>query len=358
MDILANIDATSGQHKKTKIDLTQATANSLMDEDLSLFDPFVKTEEKEEVKIERDNEVKTQNKDDPAENQVIIEDLLVGFSEVVRSDNIKSHEVDRKASTTSFFLLDLDHSGSEKCNENAIKEDDHESLDVTDNSDDLSFVEPDLPTDNNGERELTSGYFFNDLLEDKPDTKANITDNHNSANKSLEQSKLVEDENSSVIFPNFQIGCEVVVNNISQNLAEQDLLSEEVLPSLLDVEIPEEIVIDAKGFRERSSDMQETVTTDVEAFSPLENTSPTDADESAKEHVKDETDSDYKNVEDKLKELWTICSPDDNGSVYPDTLKKVFSEIGQVRLLFNTCLNTNESKPNIELGFHWFRFGF
>ena len=71
MDILANIGATSDQHRETSNNLTQATANSLMDEDFSFFDPFVKTEEKNEVNIEKEDEVKTEKKDNPAENQVI-----------------------------------------------------------------------------------------------------------------------------------------------------------------------------------------------------------------------------------------------------------------------------------------------
>merc|ERR1712046_405427 len=150
MDILAKNDVTADKHRDTRIDLTQKTANSLMDEDFSFFDPFVKTEEKDEVNIEREDEVKTQKKENPAENQVIVEDLLVGFSEVVRSDDVKSEEFNGKASTTSFFLLDLDHAGSESLNENTIKEDDHESLDITDNSDNISFGEPDLPAEMDG----------------------------------------------------------------------------------------------------------------------------------------------------------------------------------------------------------------
>eukprot|EP00091_Calanus_sinicus_P015124 TRINITY_DN33050_c0_g1_i1.p1 TRINITY_DN33050_c0_g1~~TRINITY_DN33050_c0_g1_i1.p1 ORF type:complete len:125 (+),score=26.93 TRINITY_DN33050_c0_g1_i1:46-420(+) len=91
-----------------------STNNGLMDQDFSLFDPFSETKQVDTALIEKSEEVINKVIKNPSDDKVIIEDLLGGFSEVVRSDQIYSKEEDRKASTaTSFFLLDFDNGGAD-----------------------------------------------------------------------------------------------------------------------------------------------------------------------------------------------------------------------------------------------------
>ena len=139
--------------------------------DLFLFD-LIKTEESLqgdhiESREETNEEEQTTQSRAPPEN-VVIEDLLGGFTEERSGDSVvatDSGAAERIRSTTSFFLLDLDNNSSGlKSDHPADKDDGDVSLSSVP-SEVLSVNEENLPFDE-ADSEPVSGFFFNDLLVD------------------------------------------------------------------------------------------------------------------------------------------------------------------------------------------------
>ena len=144
--------------------------------DLFLFDP-IKTEESLQVDLidsteEINDEEATKQNSAPPEN-VVIEDLLGGFTEERVGDSVVAapeEAADRIRSTTSFFLLDLDdNSGGLKPNHPADNIEGDVSLSSVP-SEVLSVNEENLPFDE-ADTEPVSGFFFNDLLVDDKSSK-------------------------------------------------------------------------------------------------------------------------------------------------------------------------------------------
>ena len=139
--------------------------------DLFLFDP-IKAEDSLQVahidpKEETNVEEQTKQSSALSEN-VVIEDLLGGFTEERSGDSVvatDSGAAERIRSTTSFFLLDLDNNSSGlKSDHPADKDDGDVSLSSVP-SEVLSVNEENLPFDE-ADSEPVSGFFFNDLLVD------------------------------------------------------------------------------------------------------------------------------------------------------------------------------------------------
>ena len=142
-----------------------------IENDLFLFDP-IKAEESLQVdhiecREETTEEEQTKKSSAQPEN-VVIEDLLGGFTEERSGDSVVATDAeaaDRIRSTTSFFLLDLDDNNS------GLKPDhpaDNIEGDVSLSSvpsEVLSVNDENLPFDE-AEAEPVSGFFFNDLLVD------------------------------------------------------------------------------------------------------------------------------------------------------------------------------------------------
>ena len=144
--------------------------------DLFLFDP-IKTEEPLqgdhiESREETNEEEQTTQSRAPPEN-VVIEDLLGGFTEERSGDSAAATDgeaADRIRSTTSFFLLDLDenNSGLKPDHQAGNNEGDVSLSSVP--SEVLSVNEENLPFDE-ADTEPVSGFFFNDLLVDDKSSK-------------------------------------------------------------------------------------------------------------------------------------------------------------------------------------------
>ena len=144
--------------------------------DLFLFDP-IKAEEPLQVdhidsREETKEEEETKQSSAPPEN-VVIEDLLGGFTEERSGDSVAATDgkaADRIRSTTSFFLLDLDDntSGLQPDHPTDNIEGDVSLSSVP--SEVLSVNEENLPFDE-AEAEPVSGFFFNDLLADDKSSK-------------------------------------------------------------------------------------------------------------------------------------------------------------------------------------------
>ena len=255
--------------EKANSDIT-LTKTDLIEQDFSFFDPYSESKDSELVKR---SEVTSDVSKKPSDGKVIIEDLLGGFSEIVKSDEVENEEQDRNVTATSFFLLDFDNSGNETLN-TPRNNDDHLniSLDTTEDSEVLSIEEGNLPFDNeNDEKELASGFFFNDLLDDNKD--------------SLYEAKVVPIKvkheahlnSKPQVSPNFQIGLQVATQeNPTGNLLSQGTSEPlesfstnpgEALTSILDIDVPNITAAgDEKEFNNRIFSTQESFVTEIEEF--------------------------------------------------------------------------------------------
>ena len=165
LDTLDSEQTPTVQHQKS------------IENDLFLFDP-IKAEDSLQVdhteRREETNEEEQTKQSSAQPENVVIEDLLGGFTEERSGDSVVATDdaeaADRIRSTTSFFLLDLDgNSSGLKPDHPADNIDGDVSLSSVP-SEVLSVNDENLPFDE-ADAEPVSGFFFNDLLADDKSSK-------------------------------------------------------------------------------------------------------------------------------------------------------------------------------------------
>ena len=344
MDILANNqnDVIENSENDDISNINTVGSKDLMDQDFSLFDPFSDTKHVGNNLDVKSEEVKNIPKKSLNDDNVIIEDLLGGFSEVVRSDSIEKKEEERQTSTTSFFLLDFDNNGADSITPRNSENDNPVSLDTTDNSEVLSIVEGNLPFDEtNDEKELASGFFFNDLLEDNKSAPILVTTPAKPKNN-LEAPQKCEDHDpiidSSQGFPNFQIGHAVGTKHDS--LIQEDFnvetKPEDGLNSILDIDIPDIPIEDINKKNSLASDPLVSFVTEIEDFNSEEKIVGVDHTNSEMNDSEITANADQvmelQGLEAELKPVFDMCKPNPDGLISIEHLMKMCRDQGQVSL--------------------------
>ena len=318
-----------------------------MDDDFSLFDPLQPTVSAQITEPDKSS-TKVESKEKPVDKTVVLEDLLGGFNEEIKVDEVDGDggaNGDRIRSTTSFFLLDFDNDGgaepvvTDMTNDHKVKSID----DIIDGEDDdnlsvgsevLSVNGDNLPLDQEDVtdgQEPQSGFFFHDLLEsDQPRNAAKPQQ----SDTPVTQPVNTEQQNT----PNFLIGSEVLVDDnkvISSDLTE---CAEDNLESLLDVEIPQE----PAGSTQVSVPRQESFVTEVEEFTVVDDDEGDDITEPCESpaEIMDTTDSDNilsidPQLEAQLRPVFDMCGPDSRGRISIEHLEKMCRENGQVSGKYN-----------------------
>ena len=316
-----------------------------MDDDFSLFDPLQPTVSAQITEPDKSSTKVEGSKEKPVDKTVVLEDLLGGFNEEIKVDEVDGDggaNGDRIRSTTSFFLLDFDNDGgggaepvvTDMTNDHKVKSID----DIIDGEDDdnlsvgsevLSVNGDNLPLDQEDVtdgQEPQSGFFFHDLLEsDQPRNAAKPQQ----SDTPVTQPVNTEQQNT----PNFLIGSEVLVGDnkvISSDLTE---CAEDNLESLLDVEIPQE----PAGSTQVSVPRQESFVTEVEEFTVVDDDEGDDITEPCESpaEIMDTTDSDNilsidPQLEAQLRPVFDMCGPDSRGRISIEHLEKMCRENGQV----------------------------
>ncbi|XP_023332078.1 rab11 family-interacting protein 4 isoform X2 [Eurytemora carolleeae] len=143
------------------------------------FDPYEPDAKKDETQKEIFNVSELIGNENPkSKDEVIIEDLLGDFSTPWVSEGVKTISNSENISKTSFFLLDLDTNDSsnpdfgtsqnkrlEEAEDIDEEEDEDEVTLENSQASDLLSINDDLPQ--NDESELSSGFFFNDLVKEE-----------------------------------------------------------------------------------------------------------------------------------------------------------------------------------------------
>ena len=316
-----------------------------MDDDFSLFDPLQPTVSAQITEPDKLTKIEVGSKEKTVDKTVVLEDLLGGFNEEIKVDEVDGDggaTGDRIRSTTSFFLLDFDNDGgggaapvvTDMTNDhkaNSIddiidgEEDDHLSV----GSEVLSVNGDNLPLDQEDvtDREPQSGFFFHDLLES--DQPRNVAKPQQSDSSVIQPVKTEQQTT-----PSFLIGSEVLVADnkvISGDLTE---CGEDNLESLLDVEIPQE----PAGSNQDSVPRQESFVTEVEEFTVVDDDGGDDITEPCEypAETMDTMDSDAilssidPELEAQLRPVFDMCGPDSRGMISIEHLEKMCRENGQV----------------------------
>ena len=308
-----------------------------MDDDFSLFDPLQPKVSTNITEPDKLSKIEDGSKEKLVDKTVVLEDLLGGFNEEIKVDEVDGDagaDGDRIRSTTSFFLLDFDNDGgggaapvvTDMTNDhkaNSIddiidgEDDDHLSV----GSEVLSVNGDNLPLDQEDgtDQEPQSGFFFHDLLES--DQPRNVAKPQQS-DTSVIQPVKTEQQTA----PSFLIGSEVLVADnkvISGDLTE---CAEDNLESLLDVEIPQE----PAGNNQHSVPCQESFVTEVEEFTVVDDDGGddiTEPPESPAETLATMDSSDAilsidPGLEAQLRPVFDMCGPDSRGRISVEHLEK------------------------------------
>ena len=179
---------------------------------------------------------------------VMVEDLLGGFSQMVPPDSkpaVDSSGGPTNSSATSFFLLDLDTVGGGETSAPDFMVGKTEALrptsameSISDNSEVLSITEVNLPMGDNGNDDALMSGFFNDVLQ----ADSSVPDGATLANAASVQ--IAMDSSATTSSETTLVG-EDMMTATGTSASGNGLImgaSEENLDSIMDLEVPSELV--------------------------------------------------------------------------------------------------------------------